>query len=79
MGFWDNEVCEYCNGKIIEKRIDYPKKIGRNYYLFKSVPAGICSECGTKFFSANTLKIIEQRTKQKKGAKKVLQMPVLDF
>ncbi len=78
-GFWKNETCEYCGGGIVEKRVDFPKKAGSSYVIFKSVPAGVCSECGVKYFSANTLKIIEQKAKRKKDAKKVLQVPVLSF
>lgn len=77
--FWKNETCEYCGGAIAEKRVDFPKKSGGSYVIFKSVPAGVCAECGVKYFSANTLKIIEQKVKHKRAAKKVLQVPVLSF
>lgn len=79
MGFWKGETCEYCDGKMAEKKVDLPKKVGGAYFLFKSVPAGVCLECGVKYFSANTLKIIEQKAKDKKDVKKVLQVPVLSF
>lgn len=77
--FWKSETCEYCGGKVTGKRVDFPKKVGSSYVLFKSVPAGVCSECGVKYFSANTLKILEQKVRQKKEAKRVLQVPVLSF
>ncbi len=33
MGFWDKEQCEYCNGPIVEKIMDLPRKAGEGYIL----------------------------------------------
>ena len=57
--FWKNEKCEYCNGLIIEKKVDLSRKIGRRYVLIKNVPAGVCKKCGTRYYTANILKTIE--------------------
>lgn len=59
MGFWDGEQCEYCNGSIVEKIIDLPRKVGDKYVLIKNVPVGVCKKCGTKYFTANVLKTIK--------------------
>jgi len=59
MGFWEGEQCEYCNGLIVEKIIDLPRKLGDKYVLIRNVPAGICKKCGTKYYTANVLKTIE--------------------
>ena len=60
MGFLDSERCEYCNGLIVEKIIDLPRKVGEGYALIRNVPAGICMECGTRYYAANVLKIMEE-------------------
>ncbi len=59
MGFWDKEQCEYCNGPIVEKIMDLPRKAGEGYILIKNVPVGVCKKCGTKYYAANVLKTIE--------------------
>ena len=59
MGFWDGEQCEYCNGPIVEKIIDLPRKVGAQYVLIRNVPVGVCKKCGTKHYAANVLKTIE--------------------
>ncbi|MFQ5455283.1 MAG: YgiT-type zinc finger protein [Nitrospirota bacterium] len=59
MGFWEGEECEYCNGLIIEKRVDLPRKAEERYILIKNVPAGVCKRCGTRYYTANILKTIE--------------------
>jgi hypothetical protein len=40
-GFWEGERCEYCNGPIVEKTVDLPRKAGRRYVLVKNVPVGV--------------------------------------
>jgi YgiT-type zinc finger domain-containing protein len=59
LGFWDGEQCEYCNGPIVEKIMDLPRKAGKKYVLIKNVPVGVCKKCGTKYYAANVLKTIE--------------------
>ncbi|MFQ6063141.1 MAG: YgiT-type zinc finger protein, partial [Methanosarcinales archaeon] len=60
MGFWDGECCEYCNGPIVERMVELPRKVGEKYVLIKNVPAGVCKECGTRYYAANVLKTIEE-------------------
>ena len=59
LGFWDGEQCEYCNGLIVEKIMDLPRKAGKKYVLIMNVPVGVCKTCGTKYYAANVLKTIE--------------------
>jgi YgiT-type zinc finger domain-containing protein len=59
MGFWDGEKCEYCNGSIVGKKVDLPRKVGEKYILIRNVPAMVCTECDTRYYTANILKTIE--------------------
>lgn len=58
MSFWAGECCEYCNGPIVEKRIDVPRKVKGKYVLIENVPTGVCKECGTRYYAANVLKAL---------------------
>lgn len=60
MGFWEGEQCEYCGGAIVEKTVDIPRKVKKRYVLVEKVPAGICKECGTRYYAANVLKTMEE-------------------
>ena len=71
MGFWDGEKCEYCGGPIIERNVDLTRKVAGRYILIKHVPAGVCKECGTRYYTANILKTIETSIKRRKAAKKI--------
>jgi YgiT-type zinc finger domain-containing protein len=43
MEFWEGERCEYCDGTIIKKKVDLPRKIKGKYVLIENVPVGVCS------------------------------------
>jgi YgiT-type zinc finger domain-containing protein len=78
-GFWDGERCEYCQGLIIEKIVDLPRRSGSKYILIKNVPVGVCKECGTRYFSANILKTIKAIINGRQKAKKEICIPVYSF
>ena len=60
MSFWEGETCEYCGGAIVEKRVTMHRKSNGHYVLIEDVPAGVCTECGTRYYAANVLKTIEE-------------------
>lgn len=64
-GFWGGEQCEYCQGTIVEKRVSLSRQIKGKYILIENVPAGVCTQCGTGYFSANVLKAIEETTRSR--------------
>ncbi len=77
--FWDGETCEHCGGKIKEKVVELPKKCGKKYILIKNVPAGVCSSCGVRYFSANVLKTVEETSRGRRKAKQKVSMDVYDY
>ena len=76
MNFWEGETCEYCNGDIVEKRVTVYRKVKGNYVLIENVPAGVCSECGTRYYAANVLKMIEESVSGKRQAEREVVVPV---
>lgn len=71
MGFWKDEKCEYCNGPIVERVVDLPRKTNSRYVLVKNVPVGVCRRCGTRYLAANVLKSIEVTIRRKKKEKSI--------
>ncbi len=71
MGFWEGEKCEYCDGSIVEKVVDLPRKVSGKYVLIKNVPVGVCKKCGTRYYAANVLKTIEESIKRRKAEKEI--------
>lgn len=76
MSFWEGETCEYCSGVIVEKRVTLHRKVKGNYVLIENVPAGVCSQCGTRYFAANVLKTIEEAVRGRRQAEREVVVPV---
>ncbi|MEK7830526.1 MAG: YgiT-type zinc finger protein [Acidobacteriota bacterium] len=75
-GFWEGETCEYCNGEIHEKTVALSRKARGKYLLIENVPAGVCSECGTRYYTANVLKTITETIRGRRHAKREITVPV---
>jgi YgiT-type zinc finger domain-containing protein len=76
MGFWDGETCECCGGEIVEKRVTLHRKVKRGYVLIEDVPAGVCTQCGTRYYAANVLKTIEESIHGRRKAEREVLVPV---
>ncbi|MEW6242137.1 MAG: YgiT-type zinc finger protein [Chloroflexota bacterium] len=77
--FWQDETCEYCGGRIVEKRVTLHRKVKGAYVLIENVPAGVCVECGTRYFAANVLKTIEESVRGRKRADRKVVVPVYAY
>jgi len=76
MDFWEGEMCEYCGGPIVEKRVTLHRKVKGNYILIEHVPAGVCTRCGMRYFAANVLKTVEENIRGRKQAEREIVVPV---
>ena len=74
--FWEGETCEYCGGSIVEKCVTLHRKARRRYVLLENVPAGVCTQCGTRYYAANVLKTIEETVRGQRRAKREVLVPV---
>jgi len=79
MNFWKGEECEYCGKQIVEKKVTLHRKIKGKYIFIENVPAGICSNCGTRYYSGSVLKTIEQKIKGSPKAKQKVLVPVYSY
>ena len=77
--FWKNENCEYCTGQIVEKRVTLHRKVKGDYVLIENVPAGVCVDCGTRYYTANLLKIIEESVRGQRHLDRKIIVPVYAF
>ena len=76
MGFYEGETCEYCGGKLEEKLVTLHRKVKGKYILIENVPAGVCRQCGTRHYTANVLKMIEERVRGRQKATRQVLVPV---
>jgi YgiT-type zinc finger domain-containing protein len=78
-GFWDGETCEYCRGPIVEKHVTLYRKFKGKYIVFEHVPAGVCKECGTRYYVANVLKLVEEGVRGRQKAEREVLVPVFSM
>ncbi len=76
MGFWEGEHCEYCDGLIVEKIVELSRKVKGEYVIIENVPAGVCTERGTRYYAANVLKTIEETIRGRRKAEREILVPV---
>lgn len=76
MGFWEGEHCEYCSGLIVEKKVEVSRKVKGKHVLVENVPAGVCTECGTRYYTANVLKTMQEIVRGRKKAEREVIVPV---
>lgn len=48
--------CTFCGGEVAERRIEYDYRRKGHLLVISNVPAGICSQCGEKYFTPDVLK-----------------------
>ena len=73
--FWEREPCEYCNGLIRGKNTGLSRKVKGKYVFVENVPTGVCTECGTRYYTAGVLKSIEETLHGRRKAKREVQIP----
>jgi len=64
---------------IREKEVELLRKRKGAYFIFRHVPAGVCRDCGTRYYAANTLKLMAQRLEERKAPKKKMSIALLDL
>ncbi len=47
--------CTYCGGEVVEQRIDYDYRRQKRLMVVSNVPAGVCRQCGEKYFKPDIL------------------------
>lgn len=76
MSFWEGETCEYCDGPIVERRVTLHRQLKGEHILIENVPAGVCKQCGARYFAANVLKTINESIRGRRKAEREVLVPV---
>ena len=70
------EHCIFCKGSIEERRIEHVHQWQGHLYIFRNVPAGVCTQCGEVFFGPDALKAIDGAVQGRAKAKEHVSVPV---
>ncbi len=71
--------CYFCGGLVEEKTISYMRKWKGKYILIENVPAGVCNQCGEKYFEAKVAEKMDNLMLKKEKAKRKISIPVIEL
>jgi len=71
--------CSFCGGRVTDKLVQKACWWGDKLIaIIDNVPAGVCEQCGEKYYKAQVLKGIETLLKEKKF-NSTAHIPLADF
>ena len=54
------DQCYFCKGKVESKEIRHVHQWGDRVFIFKNVPADVCTQCGERYFGPEALAQMDQ-------------------
>jgi len=66
----------HCNERLVEQKVYYTLEVEGQLIVIENVPTGVCTECGTRYYSANVLKTIEETVSGRRKATREVRVPV---
>ena len=73
------DKCYFCKGKVVTQRVSVDFRWGDELVVIEDVPAGVCQQCGEKYFSAQVYKEMERIARIKTKPVKRITIDVIRF
>ena len=54
------ETCYFCRGTVERHDVDVDFRWGKKLKVIRRVPAGVCRQCGERYFDAGVYKAMEK-------------------
>jgi YgiT-type zinc finger domain-containing protein len=64
---------------MIEEKVNYTLEINGKFIIIEKVPARVCLETGERFFSPDTVEILQQIVWENRKPNRVIETPVIEF
>jgi YgiT-type zinc finger domain-containing protein len=48
--------CTFCGGEVVDRKIEYDYRRRGRLLILCNVPAGVCRQCGEKYFASEVVK-----------------------
>jgi YgiT-type zinc finger domain-containing protein len=75
--------CTFCGGEVNPKKIEYDYRRRGRLLIISNVPAGVCGQCGEKYFKPNVLKKMDEAYHdifdRHKEPERVLEVPAVSL
>ena len=69
----------FCRGKVASAKVDVDLRWGRRLKVIRGVPAGVCRQCGERYFDAAVYKEMEKLGASRRKAVEQLEVDVLSY
>ena len=64
---------------IVEEKVNYTLEINGKFIIIENVPARVCVETGERFFSPETVKLLQQMVWGDRKPNRLIETPVFEF
>ena len=75
--------CTFCDGPVTAKRIEYDYRRKGRLLVITNVPAGVCRQCGEKYFHPDVLKRMDESYHdifdRRRQPQRMLEVPAVSF
>ena len=75
--------CTFCGGEVEEKHVEYDYRRQGQLLVISNVKAGVCRQCGEKYFNPEVLKRMDQAYHdvfdRHQEPERVLEVPAVSF
>ena len=71
--------CYFCQGTVEPSKVDVDFRWGRKLKVIRGVPAGVCRQCGERYFDGAVYEEMEKLGASRKPAEERLEVDVLPF
>jgi len=73
------DACSYCGGRVQNRLVTKTCWWGEQLIaLVENVPAGVCEQCGERYYKADVLKQIEVLLQERKEFRRV-ELPLVEY
>lgn len=75
------DYCEYCNATLPddEKLVTVYRHQRGKHFIFERVPARVCSRCGERYISAQSVSKMESRMREQNQQSNLVSVPVIEL
>lgn len=73
------ESCYFCRGTVERRHVDVDFRWGKKLKVMRGVPAGVCRQCGERYFDAGVYKAMEKLAVSRRKPATRLAVDVLEF
>ena len=71
--------CSFCGGQVAEQKVQVDYRFGSELIVFENVPAGVCRQCGERYFTAKVAKTLEHISRDRTFPGKLIRVAVKSF